>query len=164
MALIRWNPTADLMSLHTEMDRLFDEVLQGAGVPRQAARYGQEAGLAYAPVDVYRTEDMVVVEASVPGFSPEEVSVSFEADMLSIDAQHRDQAQDGGNGQGGQAGGPHYVRQERYRGRLFRQVGLGPDLRTDDARASFANGVVTVRIPTAPKAQPRRIPVTVEQG
>ncbi|HEY2704869.1 MAG TPA: Hsp20 family protein, partial [Candidatus Dormibacteraeota bacterium] len=101
---------------------------------------------------------------SVPGFSPEEVSVSFEGDMLSIDAQHRDQAQDGGNGQGGQAGGRHYVRQERYLGRLFRQVGLGPDLRTDDARASFANGVVTVRVPTAPKAQPRRIPVTVEQG
>ncbi len=164
MALIRWNPTADLMSLHTEMDRLFNEVFQGGGVPRHPARYGQEAGPAYAPVDVYRTEDAVIVEASVPGFSPEEVSVSFEGDVLTIDAQHRDEARDGGdNGHGG-AAGRQYLRQERYLGRLLRQVGLGPDLRTDDARASFAHGVLTVRIPTAPKAQPRRIPVTVEQG
>lgn len=165
MALIRWNPTADLMSLHTEMDRLFNEVFQGAGVPRQASRYGPEAGLAFAPVDVYRTEDAVVVEASVPGFSPEEVSVSFEGDMLTIDAQHREEAQDGGgNGQASPAGGRQYVRQERYAGRLLRQVGLGPDLRTEDARASFSHGVLTVRIPTVPKSQPRRIPVTVEQA
>jgi len=165
MALIRWNPTADLMSLHTEMDRLFHEVFQGADAPRQAARYGPDAGLAFAPVDVYRTEDAVVVEASVPGFSPEEVSVSFEGDMLTIEAQHREEAQDGGgNGQASPAGGRQYVRQERYAGRLLRQVGLGPDLRTEDARASFSNGVLTVRIPTVPRSQPRRIPVTVERA
>jgi HSP20 family protein len=166
MALIRWNPTADLMSLHSEMDRLFNEVFQGGGAGRQPARYGPDAGLAFAPVDVYRTEDSVVVEASVPGFSPEEVSVSFEGDMLTIDAQHREEGQDsGGNGQANPSpGGRQYVRQERYVGRLFRQVGLGPDLRTDDARASFSHGVLTVRIPTVPKSQPRRIPVTVEAG
>jgi HSP20 family protein len=156
MALNRWNPTADLMGLHSEMDRLFDEVVQGAGGPHRASRWSGEGPPAYAPVDVYRIQDAVVVEASVPGFSPEEVSVSFEGDVLTVEAQHRQP--------GPPQDGRQYLRQERYTGRLHRQVPLGPHLDSDGARASFANGVLTVRIPLVPKPQPRRIPVTRLEG
>jgi HSP20 family protein len=160
MSLIRWNPSADLMSLHSEMDRLFNEVVQGAGVPRHLGRWAGDGAHAYAAVDVYRSDDAIVVETSVPGFSPDEVSVSFEGEVLTIDAQHEQQragqepAQDAPNGRS-------YLRQERYAGRLHRQLALGPDLDTQGAQASFANGVLTVRIPVVAKPQPRRIPVTV---
>jgi HSP20 family protein len=156
MALNRWNPTADLMSLHSEMDRLFNEAVQGGGAAQHAPRWSGEAPPAYAPIDVYRTQDAVVVEASVPGFSPEEVSVSFEGDVLTIEAERRQP--------GAPQDGRRYLRQERYPGPLYRQVALGSDLDGEAARASFANGVLTVRVPMVPKPQPRRIPVTRPEG
>jgi len=154
MNLVRWNPAFDLLNVHSEMDRVFNDLLKGSGFnPRYG---GGDAAPAYLPVDIRKEGEKVVVEASVPGFSPDQVSVTVDAGVLTIGA-NREAAEKQEAGQ--------YLRRERYSGQFYRQVALGDQVDGASAEASFRDGVLTVAIPLVSKLEPRRIPVrTVEDG
>jgi len=81
MSLIRWDPLRDMVSLRDAMDRLFEESF--VGVP---ARRREEGGQPLA-VDVYETDSELKVEASLPGFKPEDVDISVVGNMLTIKAE-----------------------------------------------------------------------------
>ncbi|GAC1331066.1 MAG: hypothetical protein NVSMB17_08900 [Candidatus Dormibacteria bacterium] len=148
MNLVRWNPAFDLLNVHSEMDRVFNDLLKGSGFN---PRYSGGAGApAYLPVDIRKDGESVVVEASVPGFAPEEVSVTVDAGVLTISATHETSDE--------QAAG-QYLRRERYVGQFYRQVALGDQVDGEKAEASFREGVLSVTIPLVSKPEPRRIPV-----
>jgi HSP20 family protein len=65
MALVRWNPTQDLMQMREEMDRMFNQVF-GRGGDGEEATWGR--GLWAPPVDIYETEDAFMLKAELPGF------------------------------------------------------------------------------------------------
>jgi HSP20 family protein len=147
MALIRWNPAGDLLNIHSELDRVFDDLTRGcAFMPRLDGN-----AFAVLPVDVHSKDGKMVVEASVPGFKPEEVSVTVDDGVLTIEAR-KTEAIDQEDRQ--------YLRQERYSGYLYRQVALGGNLEEDKAEATFKDGVLTVTVPEVRKPEPKRIPVT----
>jgi len=144
MALIRWNPWGDLFDLHSQVDHLF----QSLG-PDTVRMNGDEiAGL---PVDIRQTDDAFVIEASVPGFRPEDVEVTFADGLLTIKGNRSAETEDKSG---------TYVRRERRTTSVFRQVGLPAEVRDDHINATFDNGVLRITVPRAEKAQPRRIPVT----
>jgi HSP20 family protein len=153
MALIRWNPTSELMNLHSEMDRIFNDVWQGFGMTPRGGN-GQ-AAVSYLPLDIERTDDAMMVYAPVPGFSPEEVSVTVDSGVLTIEAEHR---------QEGERSQRNWIRQERFTGRLYRQISLGEGVDGDAAQASFQNGVLIVRLPLVRRPEPKRIPVVVDEA
>lgn len=157
MALIRWNPASELLNLHAEMDRLFNEVFQGLGLPSltTGAGDGQGVGSAFLPVDIERTDNALVIHASVPGFKPEEVNVTVENGVLTIDAQHTQEQESKDR---------NWIRRERFSGRLYRQVALGEGVDEGAATATFANGVLTVTVPLVAKPEPKRIPVQTAQS
>lgn len=110
------------------------------------------AALQLSPaVDIRQTENEFIIEACVPGFTPDEVEVTFEDGVLNIRGQHTQQAETKGE----------YVRRERRHTSLFRQVGLPAEVRAEEIRATFTNGVLEVVVPRAQEAQPKRIAVTV---
>ena len=150
MAVIRWNPTSDLMNLHSEMDRIFNDVWQGFGLTPRGGTNGQAAA-SYLPLDIEHTENALVVHAPVPGYAPDEVSVTVDNGVLTIDAQHQQQA-----GQKER----NWIRQERFSGRLYRQIALGEGVNGDEAQASFQHGVLSVTLPLAQRPEPKKIPVT----
>jgi HSP20 family protein len=86
----------------------------------------------------------------VPGFNPDEVSVTVDQGILTIDAQHQEEKEKKEK---------NYIRQERFSGRLYRQIALGQDVKGDEAKATFATGVLTVTVPLAKRSEPRKIPV-----
>ena len=144
MALIRWNPWGDLFDLHSQVDHLF----QSLG-PDTVRMNGDEiAGL---PVDIRQTDDAFVIEASVPGFRPEDVEVTFADGLLTIKGNRSAETEDKSG---------TYMRRERRTTSVFRQVGLPAEVRDDHISATFDNGVLRITVPRAEKAQPRRIPVT----
>ncbi|MHB8510021.1 MAG: Hsp20/alpha crystallin family protein [Candidatus Dormibacteria bacterium] len=154
MTLVRWNPAFDVLNIHSEVDRVFNEMMQGAGFTTRAS--SGPADHTFLPIDVSRKEGEILIEASVAGFSPEEVSVTVDGGVLTIDARHETQTPTQPDG---------YLRRERHFGALYREIALGEGVDGDAARASFANGVLTVTIPTLKKPEPRRIPVaTTVQG
>ena len=146
-ALTRWNPWSDLFSLHDQMDQLFSEAFGGTAGPRRNG--GGERALTL-PIDIRQTDEAYVLEASVPGFKPEDVEVTLDQNVLTIQGTQRQETEE-------QKGG--WVRRERRTGSFHRQVVLPAEVRADEISASFEHGVLTVTVPRAQKAQPKRIPV-----
>ena len=136
MAVIRWNPWSDLFDLHNHMDQLFQSTF-----PETARTNGQE--FANLPVDIKQTDEAFVIEASVPGFRPEDVEVTFDDGVLSIRGYRASETEDSK---------ATFVRRERRQASLYRAVGLPAEVRADEISASFDNGVLRVTVPRAQKA------------
>jgi len=144
-ALTRWNPWSELMTLHTQMDQLFDEAFGGVvAAPRNG-------GTLTLPVDIRQSDEAYVIEASVPGFAPDDVEVTVDQNVLTIRGNRNQESEEKRDG---------WVRRERRTGSVYRQVQLPAEVRADEITAAFENGVLTVTVPRAQKAQPKRIPVT----
>lgn len=146
MALVRWNPWGELFSLHNQMDQLFQNLNE------VETRNGSEQF--NLPVDIRQTEEAFTIEASVPGFSPENVEVTLDNGVLAIRGTYQSEQESTNSG---------YVRRERRMGSVFRQISLPAEVRADEISAAFENGVLTVTVPRAQKAQPKRIPVSNSQ-
>lgn len=147
MNLVRWSPAFDLLNVHSELDRVFNDLVNGSGFN---PRYNGGAAPAFLPVDVRKDGASVVIEASVPGFTPEEVSVTVDAGVLTISAEPAETATGEGD----------YLRRERFVGQYYRQISLGEQVDGDHADAVFTNGVLTVTVPLVAKPEPKRIPVS----
>jgi HSP20 family protein len=151
MAVVRWNPWNDLFELHSQMDQLF----QSMGGAETMSTQNGDTQYASLPIDVRQTNEAFLLEASVPGFSPEDVEVTFDDGVLTIKGTHKTEREEG-KGQ--------WVRRERRLSSVFRQVGLPAEVRADEISASFENGVLRITVPRAQKAQPKRIQVTAGAG
>lgn len=146
--LVRWNPARDMMSLRDAMDRLFEESFLHPGW------FGASEGAAAAlPVDMYETDDQIVVKASVPGIKPEELEVTITGDLLTIKGELKSEEK---------VEKQSYFRQERRFGSFCRQVGLPAGINSDKAKATFENGVLTLEMPKAEEAKSKTVKVVAK--
>ena len=162
MAIVRWSPANDLASLHSAMDRLFSDVFgdvftsgtPGQGTERTEGGDGGRRRLPtyHLPVNISETKDGYRIEAPVPGFRPEDVEVTFSDGILAIHAQRKEEETRKEDS---------YMRREVAMGHYRRQVSLPADVRGDDIKATFDNGVLTVIVPRVPRPEPKRIQVQV---
>lgn len=153
MTLVRrTSPLGELVSLRQAMDRLFEDSFVR---PRSWA-FGSLEGYSF-PVDVTNGADTLVVEASLPGFKPEEVDITVENGALSITAQTSSERSQGEG---------ETLVQEIRRGSMSRTIALPSGLEPDRATASFDNGVLKLEIPKAEAVKPRQIRIspTTEPG
>jgi HSP20 family protein len=148
MTLVRRGPFGDLLSLRQAMDRLFEESFMS---PR-TWQFGDEQPV---PMDVYASDDEVVVRAILPGVKPEEVDITVEGTTLTI-AGDTTVTADGREGS--------LLLQEIRRGRFMRTLSLPADLEPDKATATFEDGILTLRIPKAEQLKPRQIKITTGDG
>jgi HSP20 family protein len=143
--IIRWDPFGEMVHLHRAVDRLFDE-----GFPRPWRLAGWEDGEAFLPLDVYETEDELVVKASLPGIKPEDVDVSITGDTLSIKAEYKAEEETKKRS---------YYRQEHRYGSFHRAITLPTQVESDKAEAVFEHGVLTLTMPKAESIKPKTIKV-----
>ena len=121
-----------------EFDRLAQQVL---GTPARPATM---------PIDAYRRGDEFIVEFDVPGVDHESIDLTVEKNVLTVHAQRRRSADDD----------VELLVGERPQGTFSRQLFLGESLDTDGLDARYADGVLTLHIPVAEKAKPRRVAVS----
>jgi len=145
MALIRWNPGTDIFNLHSELDRVFNEMSEVMPPPQNGGRP------AFLPLDVKKADNGLEIAASLPGLQPENVSVTVENGILTIDARQEQEVDKRDS---------EFLRRERYTGRMFRQVHLGEQVDGDAAKAYFQDGVLTVTVPLSRRPAPKKIPVS----
>lgn len=137
MALVYRDPFEQLQH---ELERMLDTAFGGVGAT---------AGV-YPPVNVFDSGDAFVVKAEVPDVEPKNVQLDVEDDTLVIRGERsfsepsRDAA---------------YHRRERGQGQFRRVVRLPGRVATDEAKAQYRDGVLTVTIPKAKEARPRRVEV-----
>jgi HSP20 family protein len=133
-----------MMHLRQAMDRLFDE-----SFTRPWRLLGRE-GETFVPLDVYESEDELVVKASLPGVEPEDVDVSITGDTLSIKGEFKSEEE---------TEKPSYHRQERRYGGFHRALTLPTQVEADKAEAVFEHGVLTLTVPKAETEKPKTIKV-----
>jgi HSP20 family protein len=145
----RPSPFGELMSLRSAMDRLFED-----SFVRRPFGPAFE-GMSTLPLDVTSTKDELLVEASLPGFKPEDVDITVENGVLQIQGTYRNERRGGT----GQTEGETLV-SEIQRGSVTRSVTLPSGLEPDKATASFDHGLLTLRIPKAESVKPRQIRIS----
>jgi HSP20 family protein len=104
------------------------------------------------PMDAYRKDDSFLLQLDLPGVEPDSIELTVEDNVLTISAERPAPAQ----GEGVES-----VIAERLFGTFSRQVVLGKTLASDRIEANYEAGVLTVVIPVAEQAKPRRIEVSV---
>lgn len=133
--------------LQTDPFREFDALFN-----RVTGRQSNGTGL--MPMDAFRRGTDVWVHVDLPGVKAADLDITIERNMLTIAAQRDWQRQEGDQ--------PYTT--ERYRGSFRRQLQLGEGLDLDHLEADLHDGVLTIRIPVAEKAKPRRIPIGQTAG
>ncbi|MFF0491306.1 Hsp20/alpha crystallin family protein [Nocardia sp. NPDC003482] len=120
---------------------------------------GESAGSARAPrfmpMDLFKTGDHYVLNADLPGVDPGSVEVSVDNGTLTLKAQRSLPSDQN----------VQWVASERFAGTYMRQLSLGEGIDTENISATYNDGVLSVTLPIAEKAKPRRIEISgMNQG
>jgi HSP20 family protein len=143
--IVRWEPFRELVSLREAMDRLFEESFVRPGGGRLAP-----AGMELPAVDMYQTDDAVVVKSAIPGIKPEDIDISITGDTLTIKGETRVEEE---------VNEENYIRRERRYGSFCRSLALPLPVVTEKAEAEFENGVLTLTLPKAEEVKPKAIKI-----
>jgi HSP20 family protein len=137
------------MTLHREMNRLFDDVFRGFGPslsPLMEGRFG------WPKLEVSDTDKTLTISAELPGMTEKDVQIEIANGVLTIRGEKKDER----SGEG-----KHFT--ERYYGAFERQIPL-EGVEEDKAEASFKNGVLTISLPKSenPRAGVKRIAISTQ--
>ncbi len=140
------------MSLHRDVNRLFDEVFRGLDTPTLFGRMRSGNG-GWPNVEISETDKEIRVAAEVPGLDEKDIEVLLEDGVLTLRGEKKSETED-------------TARQfsERYYGRFERRLALGRDVEEEKAAATFKNGVLTVTLPKTAKAQANARRIAINSG
>lgn len=141
--LTRWDPVRDMMSLRNAMDQLFDSAFVGPNVAWQPETLG-------VAMDVIENPDKYVVKASLPGIKPEELEVTFNNNVLTIKGEVKEEKE--------VDEARYHLRERRY-GAFARSFSLPTNVKSDAIQANYEQGVLTLTLPKAEEARPKKISV-----
>ena len=131
------------MLMRTDPFREFDRLAQQA-----LGTNGTLARPSVMPMDAWRDGDTFLVEFDLPGVSPDSIELDVERNVVTVKAERPARAADA-----------ELIAAERPRGVFSRQLILGDNLDTDRIAAGYDSGVLTLKIPVAEKAKPRKISI-----
>jgi HSP20 family protein len=146
MSITRWDPFQNLTSLQDQVNRLFDTSFTGR-------RADNSALTAWAPaVDIYETENELVLKADLPDINEKELDVRVENNMLTIRGERKFQEK---------VKEDDYLRIERTYGSFSRSFSLPNTVNTESVRAQYKNGVLTIELPKRAESKMRQVKVNV---
>lgn len=130
------------LSLHREVNRLFDDVFRGFGSTLPSFNGASAFGGGWPSVEISDDEKEIKVTAEVPGLEEKDIEVLLEDGVLTLRGEKRSEI-----------GDKDRQFSERYYGRFERRIPLGYEVTEDKVDARFRNGVLTVTLPKSEKAQ-----------
>lgn len=140
--LIRWEPFREMLTLREMMDRMIDEVFER---PFSSVFTGQVPA-----IDMYQTDNEVVVKAALPGVKADDVQISVTGDVLTIKGEIKQEEE--------QKSRSYHIREHRW-GAFERTIILPTAVVADKAKAEFENGILTITLPKAEEVRPKTITV-----
>ena len=147
--LTRWEPAREMMTLREAMDRLFNDAFTR---PFSLTREGGSSW-ASPPIDMYQTDNEVVVKAALPGIKADEVQINVNNDVLTIRGETKHEEE--------QKNQAWHIR-ERGWGAFERSVMLPTGVVADRANADFENGILTITLPKSEKVKPKTITINAK--
>jgi HSP20 family protein len=145
MALLHWEPIAELDTIRSEMNRLFDAFVDQGTVPGGGPRWTP-------PMDLLETTEHYVLRADLPGISDDDVNIQLQDNVLTVSGQRK--AEDASQQEG-------YFRLERAFGVFSRSLTLPDGVDSDAVQAHFDRGVLEIRIPKPEEKKPRQVQIAL---
>ncbi len=141
-----WSPISQLDTLRNEINRIFDGSFADFG-------RASEAFNIWAPaLDLYENADSLVVTAEVPGLKKEDIDISLHEGNLTVAGERKEEKD---------SGEKNTQRAERFYGRFSRTISLPKPVTSENIKAVYNDGILTVTLPKAPEAKPQQIEVNV---
>jgi HSP20 family protein len=147
-SITRWDPFRNLSTLQDQVNHLFD-----GSFPRRAE---DSALTTWAPaVDIYETENELVIKADLPEISEKDLDVRVENNMLTIHGERKFEEK---------VKEENYLRVERTYGSFSRSFSLPNTVDPEKIHAEYKNGVLTVEIPKRAESKPKQVKVNITNG
>jgi HSP20 family protein len=143
--IARWEPFRGVTTLQDQINHLFNDAFE---------RTGEQSNLsAWAPaVDIYETEQELVVKADLPDVDPKDLDIRVENNILTIRGERKFEKK---------VNEENYLRVERSFGSFARSFTLANTVNPDAIKAEYQNGVLTLTIPKREEAKPKQVKVNV---
>lgn len=138
--LTRWEPFRDLISIRRDMDRMFDEFY------RQPLASAEGTPL----IDMYQTDDDIVIKATLPGVDVEDLDIQVTGDVLTIHGEVKHESEESD---------VKYHMREQHFSAFTRTLSLPTLVVADKAKAEMKNGVLHLTLPKAEESKPKSITV-----
>ncbi|MBI5809666.1 MAG: Hsp20/alpha crystallin family protein [Deltaproteobacteria bacterium] len=148
MGLVKWDPFKDLFFLQERMSRIFDEALmqyKGGG--------GITGGVWYPPVDIYETEDAIILKAELPGVDRKHVTIEVNENLITLKGERKFEKN---------LAEENYHRMERFYGTFQRVFNLPNAVEKNDVKASFKDGVLEIIVLKASGSVKKNYKIKVE--
>jgi len=147
MSILRWDPFDDVSTLRRSMERLFDDMY---------TRHPATTAMVWEPaVEMYETDNDVVVKASLPNIDPKSVDITVTNDGITLKGDTKTEEE--------QKGRNFYRRELRY-GTFARTLPLTTEVKSSEAKATYKDGILEVRIPKSERVKPTSVKVQVQQS
>lgn len=150
MALVRWEPFQDLLAIQERMNRLFDETLQRT---RSREEEDISASLWAPPVDIYETENEIVLKAELPEIDQKDIDIKVEDNTLTIRGERKFEQE---------TKKENYHRIERAYGKFSRSFSLPNTIAQEKIKASYKDGILKLVMPKREETKPKQITVEVK--
>ncbi|HEY6292751.1 MAG TPA: Hsp20/alpha crystallin family protein [Terriglobia bacterium] len=145
MAIVRWEPFRDLVTTQDQFNRLFNDTFS------RFFDEGAPGTRAWAPpVDIYETDQDIVLKAELPGVDPKDVEIRVEDGTLWLKGERKFENEVHKDGY-------HHV--ERAYGAFSRAFPLPGSVNSEKAKAEYSNGVLTLTLPKREEAKPKTIKI-----
>jgi HSP20 family protein len=138
--IVRWNPRREMATMQSTLNRLFNDTWHTTWT----------SVAAHLPIDAYETDNEYRVVVDVPGVSQDNINITIHQNVLtvSVDIPQPETPE-----------GQRMLAQERTYGKFSRSIALPRTINSEQVEAIYEDGVLTLMLPIAPEAQPKRITV-----
>lgn len=152
MAIVRFEPFRDLVTIQDRMNRLFDEAFRGT--PRTPEEDWALGGSWAPAVDIFEQEGSIVLKAELPGVDPKDVDIRVENNTLTLRGERRFD---------NEVKRESYHRVERSYGTFARSFSLPSVVDVEKIKAECKDGVLRVTLPKKEEAKPKQISISVNR-
>jgi len=147
MAIVKWEPFRDLLTAQRDFDRLFRDTFSPLfGETELSTRSWAP------PVDIYETDNDIVLKAELSGVDPKDVEVRVEDNNLYLKGERKFEKE---------VKEQNYHRVERSYGSFARSFSLPGSIAADKVKAEFKDGLLTITIPKREEAKPKTVKIDV---
>lgn len=149
MAIIRWDPFRDIITLREKMNRLFEDAVTARGEEKDMI------SSTWTPsVDIFETENALILTAEVPGIDENNIEIKIEDNTLSLKGDRIFEKE---------TSEENYHRIERSYGSFYRSFTLPRNVDQEKIKAEHDNGVLRITMPKKPESKPKTVKVLTPQ-
>jgi HSP20 family protein len=154
MAIVRWNPSRELLNIEREFSRMFDNFEKRFGFGNGEDGHNEYENAVWAPLtDISEDKENYTLKMDLPGVSKNDLKISYSDGQLNISGERKMEKENKDS---------KYHRVERSYGRYFRSFALPAKIKEDAINAEFKDGQLIVIVPKSEEAKPKELEIKVK--